>query len=311
MADQANLWRALETFTRVVVEREGTRFRSAILFGSHVRSDACADSDVDVAVVLDGGLGDAFDAALDLSAIPTRACSPISAGRGGCCAGRDVHDVGVELDQQSKLGGSRTASRGTSGRSTPPSGLNSLWIALPGCTGIRQALEHAKNGIGEGRQVDEPHFLPLETLHGALGGNVRDGLLAGGQEQQGPFKIDDPDRLVVRFAANPPASAGQRKGGLLEALRELAIGLRRLGHFVDTQGGVVVSPVAYREGAGCAACTVVGGADREGRAWPRGRRARQARAMGWWGVMLPKRCLPRNWLWCLSGAYPANPGARG
>ena len=69
MAELANLPQALEAFTRAVAKHEGTRFRSAILFGSHARGDAHVDSDVDVAVVLDSRPGEALDAVLDLSAV--------------------------------------------------------------------------------------------------------------------------------------------------------------------------------------------------------------------------------------------------
>ena len=69
MADLANVPQALEAFTRAVAQREGARFRSAILFGSYARGDAGAGSDVDVAVVLDGPPDVALDAVLDLSAV--------------------------------------------------------------------------------------------------------------------------------------------------------------------------------------------------------------------------------------------------
>jgi predicted nucleotidyltransferase len=69
MADPSKLPQALEAFAKAVARHEGTRFRSAILFGSHARGDAGADSDVDVAVVLDSRPGGAFDAVRDLSAV--------------------------------------------------------------------------------------------------------------------------------------------------------------------------------------------------------------------------------------------------
>ena len=69
MADPSMLPLALQSFTAAVARREGGYFRSAILFGSHARGDAGKDSDVDVAVVLDGRPGDALDAVMELSEI--------------------------------------------------------------------------------------------------------------------------------------------------------------------------------------------------------------------------------------------------
>lgn len=69
MADPSMLPQALEAFTAAVARREGEWFRSAILFGSHARGDAGRDSDVDVAVVLDGRPGDDLDAVMELSEI--------------------------------------------------------------------------------------------------------------------------------------------------------------------------------------------------------------------------------------------------
>lgn len=69
MASSLMLPQALEAFTAAVARREGAWFRSAILFGSHARGDADDDSDVDVAVVLEGRPGDALDAVMELSEI--------------------------------------------------------------------------------------------------------------------------------------------------------------------------------------------------------------------------------------------------
>jgi len=43
---------ALRAFSKEVARRQGGRFRSAILFGSHARGEDREESDVDVAVVL-------------------------------------------------------------------------------------------------------------------------------------------------------------------------------------------------------------------------------------------------------------------
>lgn len=69
MANLALLPQALTAFTKAVALREGGYFRSAILFGSHARGDAAEDSDVDIAVVLDGRPGDVLDAVKELSEI--------------------------------------------------------------------------------------------------------------------------------------------------------------------------------------------------------------------------------------------------
>ncbi len=52
MADATMVPQALNSFTAGVVRREGERFRSAYLFGSHARGEERRDSDVDVAVIL-------------------------------------------------------------------------------------------------------------------------------------------------------------------------------------------------------------------------------------------------------------------
>ena len=52
MANRAMVPTALRAFNKEVAHRQGDRFRSAILFGSHARGEDSEDSDVDVAVVL-------------------------------------------------------------------------------------------------------------------------------------------------------------------------------------------------------------------------------------------------------------------
>jgi len=44
--------KALRSFTAEIAHREGKRFHSALLFGSHARGEGRDDSDVDVAVIL-------------------------------------------------------------------------------------------------------------------------------------------------------------------------------------------------------------------------------------------------------------------
>ena len=52
MANRAMVPMALRAFTEELVRREGGRFRSAFLFGSHARGEDRDESDVDVAVIL-------------------------------------------------------------------------------------------------------------------------------------------------------------------------------------------------------------------------------------------------------------------
>lgn len=69
MANRQRLEEALDSFTAEVARREGTRFQSAVLFGSHARGDDKADSDVDVAVILSGPMADFIAAKLALADI--------------------------------------------------------------------------------------------------------------------------------------------------------------------------------------------------------------------------------------------------
>ena len=52
MANRAMVPVALNAFSKEVSRRQGDRFRSAVVFGSHARGDDHDDSDVDVAVIL-------------------------------------------------------------------------------------------------------------------------------------------------------------------------------------------------------------------------------------------------------------------
>ena len=52
MADASTIPQALQTFMAEIARREGARFRSAVLFGSHARGEGREESDVDVAVIL-------------------------------------------------------------------------------------------------------------------------------------------------------------------------------------------------------------------------------------------------------------------
>jgi antitoxin ChpS len=52
MTSRLKVQEALHAFTDAVTRREGDRFQSAILFGSHARGDDRPESDVDVAVIL-------------------------------------------------------------------------------------------------------------------------------------------------------------------------------------------------------------------------------------------------------------------
>jgi antitoxin ChpS len=69
MAIRQKLEDALDAFTAEVARREGTRFQSAVLFGSHARGDDQTDSDVDVAVILSGPLTSFIDTKLALADI--------------------------------------------------------------------------------------------------------------------------------------------------------------------------------------------------------------------------------------------------
>src|ERR1700761_8738773 len=60
---------ALQSFTDEVSRREGRRFHSAILFGSHARGEGREDSDVDVAVLLTEMPASLIDTKLALSDI--------------------------------------------------------------------------------------------------------------------------------------------------------------------------------------------------------------------------------------------------
>ena len=52
MIQQGDFARALADFSAAVALQQGERFRRAILFGSHARGTARAESDVDVAIIL-------------------------------------------------------------------------------------------------------------------------------------------------------------------------------------------------------------------------------------------------------------------
>ena len=67
MAHTREVADAVRLYVRAVALQQGERYRSAILFGSHARGEARAESDVDVAVLLDGKRGDIFDKKLELA----------------------------------------------------------------------------------------------------------------------------------------------------------------------------------------------------------------------------------------------------
>lgn len=52
MIQQDEFSRALANFSAAVALQQGQRFRRAILFGSHARGTAQADSDVDIAIIV-------------------------------------------------------------------------------------------------------------------------------------------------------------------------------------------------------------------------------------------------------------------
>ena len=69
MADSTMIPEALRSFTNELARREGKRFLSAFLFGSHARGEGRKDSDVDVAVVLTEMPASLIDTKLSLSDI--------------------------------------------------------------------------------------------------------------------------------------------------------------------------------------------------------------------------------------------------
>ncbi len=65
--DAGMISQALESFTAEVARREGRRFHSAFLFGSHARNEGREDSDVDVAIVLSDMSASLIDTKLALA----------------------------------------------------------------------------------------------------------------------------------------------------------------------------------------------------------------------------------------------------